>query len=243
MPRNSILHRQASGFLSARWIAFDLDDTLHGFRRASRSAMRIVFQTITDEYGIPQTRLETAYAEILQEGTADCFVDGRTSREYRVERFQALLSKVRVVDPNFVDELVELYDYSLTRLTRIRPGARKLFEKLKLRGKKIAVVSEGPADAQRKTLDRLGLSQFVDLLMTSNSEGVSKLDGLFERLLEKTTAASSEICVVGDSASRDVEPALSLGCTVIHIVPGYRRTTAAGNIVVIPSIMALNRVA
>jgi len=239
MPRKNTIESSIPGLAKARWIAFDLDDTLHDFRKASRSAMRIVFQAIFDEYGIEPQHSEALYREILAEGTADAFTDGRASHEYRAERFSKLLEKCRIVDPDFVNELVDIYDKSLIPLLRVRPGTRRLLAKLRAQGKKVAVVSEGLADAQTKALIRLGLDRLVDLVITSNSEGVSKPNGLFQRLLDRVAANAADVCVVGDSASRDIEPAISLGCSVVHVEPRRRPDFSVPHVARVSSIMAL----
>jgi len=49
-----------------RWIAFDLDDTLHYFKRASSRAAEAVFCDIERQFGIGVDDLKEAYREILQ---------------------------------------------------------------------------------------------------------------------------------------------------------------------------------
>ncbi|KAK9318817.1 hypothetical protein V1517DRAFT_359725 [Lipomyces orientalis] len=67
------------------WFGFDLDDTLHEFRKASAHASRSVFEAIQATY--PDTNetiddLEATYRQILRSKTANAFTDGRTSEDY-----------------------------------------------------------------------------------------------------------------------------------------------------------------
>ncbi|KAL4789055.1 hypothetical protein BDV19DRAFT_383421 [Aspergillus venezuelensis] len=74
-----------------QWAAFDLDDTIHEFRLASRAASQAVFEVIQREHNIPIEDLQADYSAILATHTANAFSDGRTSTEYRRDRFEALL--------------------------------------------------------------------------------------------------------------------------------------------------------
>jgi putative hydrolase of the HAD superfamily len=47
------------------------------------------------------------------------------------------------------------------------------------------MVTKGPQDAQEWTLDRKGLKGNIDFLVTGNDFGVSKVDGLFKRVMKE----------------------------------------------------------
>ncbi|KAJ4190300.1 hypothetical protein NW755_005442, partial [Fusarium falciforme] len=69
------------------WFGFDLDDTLHEFRRASRAAVTHCLTRISNENPhIKVEDLQEQYQIILKQGTASAFTDGKTSHDYRRER-------------------------------------------------------------------------------------------------------------------------------------------------------------
>src|SRR5580692_8764831 len=76
-----------------RWVGFDLDDTLHHFKHASTLAAEAVFSAIHRQFGIGVSDLDAAYGEILRSTRRRHFAQARTSREYRAERFGALLQE------------------------------------------------------------------------------------------------------------------------------------------------------
>ena len=47
------------------------------------------------------------------------------------------------------------------------------------------IVTEGPRDAQKWTVEQLGLAPYVDVLVTSNEVGLAKDAGLFEEVSER----------------------------------------------------------
>lgn len=202
---------------SKKWVGFDLDDTLHEFRKASGHASSSVFKAIVDENpAITTADLASTYSEILSSKTASAFIDGRTSEEYRQERFSYLL-RAHSLEPNKerVDRLSKIYGNSLRTALRLKAGAVKLLQRLKALGRKIIVVTEGPPDAQEWTIAELGLQQYVDVLITTNEVGKSKVDGLFSIVLEKYGIAAWEILYVGDNKQRDVIPAKAVGIMTV----------------------------
>ncbi|KAI0435983.1 HAD-like domain-containing protein [Xylaria telfairii] len=164
-----------------RWIGFDLDDTLHEFRLASSAASDKVLETMHERYGIPFASLKHRYSEILQTSTSNAFTDGKTSSEYRRERFLAVASHFFLpleYDDLFLSELLHIYETSLKESLELKSGALSLLRTVKRLGKKIVVITEGPQDAQEWTVENLGISPYIDFLATTNHFKISKTDGL-----------------------------------------------------------------
>jgi len=200
------------------WIGFDLDDTLHEFRRASSTATTKVLSAISSRHDIPIPALKEEYSKILREKTANAFSDGKTSFDYREGRFRSLLAHFSLPhDPQFMASLLESYEDTLTASLELKCGAVSLLSALKEMGKKIAVVTEGPQDAQERTIDALGIGKYVDFLATTNRFRVAKTDGLFAEVLRHLGISSGDMAYVGDSEERDMNPAMAKGIFSIHL--------------------------
>ncbi|KAL8666090.1 MAG: hypothetical protein Q9168_007575, partial [Polycauliona sp. 1 TL-2023] len=176
---------------------FDLDDTLHEFRKASGAAANAVFEYLvsTTHDSTNQTPptvegLKATYAQILSRTTTTGFSDGKTSEEYRKERFLALmqthnLQSLSSSSPLKHEEIIQhhllpLYKNTLQSSLTLKPGALALLSHLKSHLQKtIIIITEGPEDAQLWTLQHLGIAPHVDHVMTSNAIGKSKKEGLF----------------------------------------------------------------
>ncbi|CAG8276131.1 unnamed protein product [Penicillium salamii] len=198
------------------WFGFDLDDTLHEFRRASALASEQVFQTIhaaNEHLGIESLRDD--YRKILRNATANAFTDGRTSTEYRRERFDQLLQSQGLSDTALLERLLGVYRDSLRGNLTLKDGALHLLRTLHQRGKKIIVITEGPADAQEWTVQELGIRPCIDVLVTTNEIGRSKLDGLFGIVLKKYEIATDEIIYFGDNPVRDIQAARADGLLAV----------------------------
>jgi phosphoglycolate phosphatase-like HAD superfamily hydrolase len=101
-----------------------------------------------------------------------------------------------------LDELAHTYEAALEDSLELKCGALSLLTHIKAMGKKIVVITEGPQDAQEKTLEKLGLKDKIDFLATTNLFRVSKVDGLFSKVLEQLKIGASDMVYVGDSKQR-----------------------------------------
>ncbi|KAI1399028.1 Haloacid dehalogenase-like hydrolase [Hypoxylon fuscum] len=200
------------------WVGFDLDDTLHEFRRSSGMATDKVLKEISQQYGTPMSALKDEYSRVLKEKTVNAFSDGKTSFDYRRERFSSLLTRFSLPqEPQFMTQLLELYEATLVTSLELKCGALKLLSTLKDMGKKIVVVTEGPQDAQERTVQALGISEYIDFLATTNKFRVTKTDGLFSRVLEHLGIPATDMVYIGDNEQRDIQPALSAGIYSIQL--------------------------
>ncbi|KAE8149334.1 HAD-like domain-containing protein [Aspergillus avenaceus] len=205
-----------SALLSKAWFGFDLDDTLHEFRRASASASTSVFIAIHNESGVAIDTLKKSYRDILRAKTASAFIDGRTSTEYRRERFTTLLQTHDLnASSATIDNLLSIYQQNLREALTLKPGAMQLFKAIKGLGKKVIIVTEGPRDAQEWTVRELGIAPYVDKLVTTNEMGTSKVDGLFSVMLDRFAISAADMVFVGDNEARDVVPARDEGILTV----------------------------
>lgn len=193
-----------------QWIAFDLDDTLHSFTHAAAIANSAVLETVSNEHPhVGKDTINTVYQGFFKTMLTS-FSDGRTSREYRMERFLALLQHFGLPDHR-AESLAQEYGCSFEAALIENKNATSTLRSLHKHGINIAVISQAPHDAQQRTLSRLSLQKYVDLLITSNQERVSKQDGLFARFLAVTKAIPERTLMIGDSLTHDVYPARAAG--------------------------------
>ena len=88
------------------WIGFDLDDTLHEYRRSSETATNKALEEISKQYDTPILALQDEYSRVLKAKTATTFSDGKTSFDYRRERSASVLAHFSLPqDDHFMIEL------------------------------------------------------------------------------------------------------------------------------------------
>lgn len=212
------VHELSAALHDHNWYGFDLDDTLHEFRKASKAAAVEVFKHISSHSEIPAHELAASYSQILTQKTASAFTDGRTSDDYRKERFGALLEMHGLdADEDRLILLAALYKDELAIALETKAGALTLLPYLRSIGKKVAIITEGPQDAQEWTIEKLGLSEHLDELVTTNKFGKSKTDGLFQSVLSALEIEGRDMVYIGDNYARDIVPTQEQGITTIYL--------------------------
>jgi putative hydrolase of the HAD superfamily len=166
---------------------------------------------------------------ILREKTSHAFADGRSSHDYREERFVALLESVEIAPDNeFIQGLLVTYERSLADSLNLKDGALGLLYRLRSLGKRIVVITEGPQDAQEWTIAKLGIAPYVDYLATTNQFKSTKTTGLFSQVLKQLGVAPDEIVYIGDNLDRDIVPAVDEGILCIYLADNPTWRTGEG---------------
>ncbi|KAJ8117476.1 hypothetical protein OPT61_g1342 [Boeremia exigua] len=98
----------------------------------------------------------------------------------------------------------------------LETGALEILRTLKQLDHNIAVITEGPQDAQERTIKALGIAPYVDYLATTNRLRVPKVDGLFDQVLGQLGLDSEDMIMTGDSWERDIVPAAKTGMYCVH---------------------------
>ena len=192
-------------------IGFDLDDTLHYFKKASSTAITETLLYISENCDLPTEGLHTDYRHILQTAQSTHFTEDKPAREYRRARFERLLEQHRISPHIYIESILDTYDAVLAQNLVLKEGALEILRMAKDAGKKTVIITEGPQDAQALTIERLGLASYIDTLITSATYGTSKSDGLFEVALREIDCAPSDILYIGDTPDRDYAPASTMG--------------------------------
>jgi FMN phosphatase YigB (HAD superfamily) len=204
--------------LQKSWFGFDLDDTLHEFRRASHQGITATLESISSQSETPLPELKSMYDQILKDKTKAAFTDGKTSFDYRRERFTTLLAHFSIqYDEKHMAGLLDLYEDTLTTSLELKSDATALLSGLRGRGKRIVIITEGPQDAQERTVQALGLEPYIDFLATTNRFGCAKTTGLFASVMDHLEIEADDIVFIGDSWQRDMEPTMAEGILSIHL--------------------------
>lgn len=197
-------------------IGFDLDDTLHYYKKASQKSIEKLLRKIAKRYDVPLGTLRVSYSKILSNMQKHHFILNQPSRMYRKTRFELLL-KTFQLPINQVDWTLDEYDSLLKVNLKLKKGAIEVLHQAKSIGLKVVVVSEGPQDAQVLTIERLGISKYIDQVFTSDYYQMSKTEGLFELVLNQLKCKPQEMIFIGDNRERDYKPSKALGINALYL--------------------------
>ena len=205
--------------LSAKkWVWFDLDDTIHDFIGTASIATPKVLKLLSKHSGLAYQEIEENYRTVLKRHKAIEFADGRTSHEYRSERFLGALGYLSAPDEH-TEQLIELalveYETNYMNNLKLKPHVKDALVALQNSGLSLAILTDAPEDAQERVIQRLELEGFFSNILTSGGMHISKKKGLFSTALEHLDATPGQVVMVGDSIKSDIEPALVLGIDAI----------------------------
>ncbi len=192
-----------------RAVLFDLDNTLVRFVDAQRVACG-------------------AIVDLVGAGTADdlfaCFLRPVHGFESPAHIDDYLASIGCAAD---YDEAAALYETA--KLAALEPygGVVDVLCRLRDAGLPLGVVSDADASHAAARLERCGLSDYFEVVVTPDITGERKPAAAnFLYALDRLEAAPSCAAMVGDSLRRDIEPAKRLGLLSVHAAygdwnPGY----------------------
>lgn len=121
-------------------------------------------------------------------------------------------------DERLAARIAERYDRCRDERTSLFPGAVETLTWLRGSGCRLALVTNGAADAQRQKIARFQLEPLFDLILVEGELGFGKPDERIYRLaLSGLTVAPGEAWMVGDNLEWDVGQPQRLGMTGIWV--------------------------
>lgn len=200
-----------------RGLYLDLDNTLHNFSNSAGIAMSGVYEHIVKKYSLSKQQLRETYETIIARTEKNAFFDGRTSGEYRTERFNELLDTFEIQDEGMVSNLLDIYAQALEENMKPSNGALDMLNKLSNKFS-LFILTEGPGDAQRKAVKILGFLPYIkDIFISGEIKKVKETGELFQYALQRTGFKPNEVILVGDSYERDVVGGLKAGLNVVWL--------------------------
>lgn len=207
------------------WVGFDLDDTLHDARRWVDRAHMLCLDHLQQIHDIDSKTLKRAHdeARVMAYASSGLSVQGFSATDSRTMKFQRMLETVGITDEGVIPSLLDIYARVKEDMLAVRPGANELLKELKSRGRSIAVISGGPEETRRMTVDKLGLAPMIDLLISSGGAGLPKTGGLFGFALDRIGVRAEDFPYIGDSLDQDIAPALAVGIPAVWFRTEYAK--------------------
>lgn len=184
-----------------RVFLFDADETLFDFKKAEAEALRNALQGCGLTYS---EAIRRQYHRINDELWKQ-FETGSVSKdELQRARFSRLFGELGIRQD--AEAFNDRYLTELGRGAYLLEGAFEICKHLHERGKRLCIVTNGVAAAQRSRIGRSELRDFFDELFISEELGTRKPEKrFFERVLARLCDFDKrDMLVVGDSLSSDI---------------------------------------
>lgn len=191
-------------------VIFDLDNTVYNYDMCHKYAMKKLEDYVCQKYAINLERFSKAFGE------AKNYVKKRLSntaashnRILYMQRFLEIIGE----KPSL--EALDLYDFywnamfeNMWAFDYVIP----LMDYLKDHKIMIGILTDLTAHIQHRKLAHMGLSEYVDIMVTSEEAGQEKpSEASFGLIIKKSGVLPCELLMIGDSYEKDVKGALNAG--------------------------------
>jgi len=205
-----------------RAILLDLDDTILADAANGDRCWRAVCDRFAAEVlGLTPDRLlaEIDRMRIWYWSDPERHRRGRLDLERaRQELVGMALEALGVDRPDLARRIAQ--EFSALRYEALRPfpGAIETLRRLRERGVRLALVTNGSGAAQRRKIDRFGLAPLFDCIVIEGEFGAGKPDErVYRHACEQLGAAPAEAWMIGDRLDWDVAGPQRLGILAVWV--------------------------
>lgn len=192
-------------------VIFDIDNTLYDYDRADAHGRKAVSDYCRNWFDLEDAKTQEFYLEAWKIAEQRVGTDTAAIHN-RMIRFQCMMELLgRPLFPH-VQNLYHAYWDAMLAHMKPYPGVERVFQKLREMHIKIGIGTDMTAYIQYRKLEKLGLSAYIDMIVTSEEAGVEKPHPDFFRLcVEKAGCAAQEAVFIGDNLKKDVAGAAAGG--------------------------------
>lgn len=192
-------------------VIFDIDNTLYDYDKSHIVAMRALTDYCKKEFKITEKEILSCYNRAMSI-TAQRIGTKTAAIHSRMLRFQCMTELLSQPLFPHVENMYHAYCDTLVKYAEPSPGIIPLFNELKKRHIRIGIGTDMTVRIQYKKLEKLGLTSYIDFIVTSQETGVKKPHPhFFEICLEKAECPSDQCAFIGDNLKDDVQGARDNG--------------------------------
>ncbi|APW99463.1 hydrolase [Halobiforma lacisalsi AJ5] len=197
-------------------VLFDLDDTLYPYPPCNRAGKEAAKEAARERgYEFDDGEFEDFYRTGRSE--VKRHLSGTAASHERLLYFKHALEE-HTGRPQPADALAlgDAYWNGFLDAMEPFPGTRGTLETLRDRGIDVAIVTNLTTRIQLRKLERLGIADDIDLLLTSEEVGREKPDSVMYTLpLARLDRRASEAVMVGNSVASDIVGANAVGIETV----------------------------
>lgn len=192
-------------------VIFDIDNTLFNYDENHIYGMNALAAYCKHFFGITEEEMLSFYDEAQKIANNRIGTDTAAIHS-RMIRFQCMTELLSQPVFPHVENMYHTYWDTLIAHAEPSPGILDFFAFLKKNQIKIGIGTDMTASIQYQKLKKLGLSPYIDFIVTSQETGVEKPHPhFFEICVEKAGCLPNECAFIGDHLKKDVKGAWDNG--------------------------------
>lgn len=184
-------------------VIFDLDNTLYSYNEPNQYAESKVCDWLLKKKSLENDAFYAVYYQSKAE--IKKYTLGQAASHNRMLYFQKLCELMGWGPMDCALELYNVYWDSFLDAMELNDGVIELFEYLNSANIMIAICTELTALIQHRKVRKLGIENYVNVLVSSEEAGTEKnTNTIFDLTIEKMGIKKEEVLFVGDSYEKDV---------------------------------------
>ena len=190
--------------MSVGAVIFDLDHTLYNFMDCHEQADRAVGEYVADHFGIGSDRYHEQILAAMRRVEEKIGVVNAATHS-RTLRYQTFLEEIGAPAIDHAYPMRQLYWNTFYDYMVLEETVEQVLAAIQEQGIRILVATDMTCDVQLEKIRILGISRYLDYLVTSEEAGAEKPGSRILDLCVKKAGVAKEDCVfVGDHPLKDV---------------------------------------
>ena len=205
-----------------RAVFFDLDNTLYAYEPCHQAGIQAAWQMMCATHAISLTTFAELYkaARIKTKTSSDTQAASHSRLLYFQKMHELILGRTHIQQTVLLEST---YWHAYMEAMALFPHVIETLKHLRSLGVRIAIISDLTAHIQFQKIERMGIADLIDYIVTSEEAGVEKPDPhIFQLALEKTGAHARETVMFGDDPKKDIAGAHTVGIRAYLVKDGNR---------------------
>ncbi len=189
---------------------FDMDDTLVKYREAVRAGFKSIKNIVPELDNVTVEELEENFRRLFN--YEEIFKTGISYADDAKTRIIKVIGDYGSYNKDNIMQFTTAFWQAFWEERRLIDGAGdvlKLCNRMKI---PVAIISNGNLQMQFRTMARLKLYRYVDIMLAPrNAEEMKPNNLLFERAMNTLNVAPEDVIMIGNSISSDMKGAINSG--------------------------------
>ena len=191
--------------------AFDIDNTIYDYSGCEKTALAELSRFACDKYSLSSGEFTQRF-DAARAYVKSSLGENVAASHNRMLYMQKFLENMGQLPAKGAIELYDVYWNSILENMEPFPYVLPLMKYLKEHNIRIGMLTDMTVLIQHRKIERLGLENYVEVLVTSEEAGAEKPSvAAYDLLVSKFDMDRENILMIGDSLKKDVEGAMNSG--------------------------------